>query len=131
GGGNFAALLPGGTIDQLGTRHNVNQLAGGGVAKTKINIFQCPSDTLPKFSSAGYAKTNYLANIGTVNNWGAGATPTWPYNFSCGGTVGVATSGQSQDGLFIYSNVNTTAWVISIADVTDGTINTVMVGEAS
>ncbi len=82
------------------------------VAKTVVNVFLCPSDPGGINSPDGLAPTNYLFNVGSgrVNN----------------GSISVnTTTGAGPDGIaFQASNVR-------IADVIDGTSNTVAIGEST
>jgi len=89
------------------------------VVNTVIKTFICPSDVLPTTKGNGYGKSNYLGNMGNTVNWG-GTT------FGCG-TV----KGSSQNGVLLFANDNNTTWTASIGDMSDGTSNTVMIGEAS
>ncbi len=110
-------------VDTLGNRHNVNTTTGtgGGAlgARTVIEALICPSDVLPNQCNNQYAKTNYLANIGNQN--------TWPGGWGCHATV----FGNHQNGIMVKANHNTETWAMRMADITDGTSNTVMVGEVS
>jgi prepilin-type processing-associated H-X9-DG protein len=109
-------------IDTFGTRHNVNTTAGdvsgSPAAQTIINTYICPADVLPQKANNGYAKSNYVANIGNTANWTA--------TFGCG-----AVRGDSQNGPFRFSNNNNLTWITNMASILDGTSNTVAVGEAT
>jgi len=91
---------------------------------TQINSFICPSDSLQRpydlsISFNGYGQSSYAGVCGTVDifRWFCGC----PVNF-VGGTCAGAAEIQP-DGMFGYN------WTFKIADVTDGTNNTIFVGE--
>lgn len=96
------------------TRFQVSMTAGGGVAGNTINTFMCPADVLQNRSSAGYGKSNYAGNIGNAFTPGC-ATP----------------KGSVQNGILLYANDNSSTWVVRMGDITDGTSNTIGVGEVS
>jgi prepilin-type N-terminal cleavage/methylation domain-containing protein/prepilin-type processing-associated H-X9-DG protein len=118
GGKNYAANLSGTNADVNNTAGVVNTTAGGGVAKTVISVFVCPSDPWPAQTSAGFGKTNYLANMGSDTSGGTWASWTNP-------------TGAKQNGVMTQSNDNNYTWTCTIASITDGTSNTVLLGEAS
>jgi prepilin-type N-terminal cleavage/methylation domain-containing protein/prepilin-type processing-associated H-X9-DG protein len=113
-------------LDNYGTRSRVNATAGGGAAKTVITTFICPSDPWPNQTADGntFGKTNYLANLG----WDASQTTR-------GGTGGWNSwgppTGATFTGVLVQANNNNQTWVYTIASITDGTSNTVLLGEAS
>ena len=100
--------------------------AGYGRGQTNTNIatnpaavvlkaFICPSDVLPNNKNAtgtNFAKSNYVACIGNIYATGP-------------------TSATTQNGIFRECNDNNNTYVTSFATITDGTSNTVMIGEAS
>jgi prepilin-type N-terminal cleavage/methylation domain-containing protein/prepilin-type processing-associated H-X9-DG protein len=107
---------------------------GGPYGQYTLSIFLCPSDVLMKTSKAGYAKSNYLGSMGnssdcTVNTSTTPTTPNpQPLNIlgNCGSPVGSA-----MNGVFVPSNDNNNVYVVSIADIRDGTSNTIAVGEVT
>jgi prepilin-type N-terminal cleavage/methylation domain-containing protein len=84
-----------------------------------LTVYQCPSDVLPAQRGNGYAKSNYLGNMGNTFNWGA-------TSFGCGGVLG-----NKNNGVLLFSNENNNTYVVKIVQITDGTSNTVMVGEVT
>lgn len=83
--------------------------------------FMCPSDVLPDRDNDGFGKSNYCGSSGS--NAGVNATD-W---------VGCANGNlrQQQNGIFIYANQNNDAYIVKVRDVTDGTSNTIAIGEVS
>jgi len=98
---------------------------GISVVSTPIKTLVCPSDILPAFgtmntrNAASWAKSNYLGNMGNTRLWGA-------TTFGCGGVLGSA-----NNGVLLYSNENNNTYVSSLTSISDGTSNTVMIGEVS
>jgi len=107
---NNALLLPGTTTP---------------AAYSVIKTFICPSDILPNQKGGNtYGKSNYLGNVGNNLNWGG--TNVQNTTFGCGGTFGSA-----MNGVLLFSNENGNSYVTKISDMSDGTSNTVMIGEVS
>ena len=82
------------------------------VAKIVVPVFLCPSDPGGVISPDGLAPTNYLFNVGSglVNN----------------GSISVnTTTGQGPDGIAYQASS------VRLADLTDGTSNTVAIGEST
>jgi prepilin-type N-terminal cleavage/methylation domain-containing protein/prepilin-type processing-associated H-X9-DG protein len=115
-------------------RCDVNQSimtpSGVPVPNVIIPVFLCPSDVLPNTRGNGYAKSNYLGNMGSSARWivnvGSPSVPTQVTSFGCGGVYG-----SMNNGVFCFSNENSNTWVTRIATITDGTSNTVMFGEVT
>ncbi|WP_439623900.1 DUF1559 family PulG-like putative transporter [Gemmata sp.] len=129
-GGKVASIDPAGGF--------VTNTAGSGAAKTVIRTLLCPSDTLPLQCANDYAKTNYCGNGGTTKNWPKNVpTPqtAWPWgwqqNTLVGGNDPTASKGSDQNGVILAANDQYGTWVTSIATITDGTSNTVGVGEVT
>ncbi|MBN9118438.1 MAG: DUF1559 domain-containing protein [Planctomycetes bacterium] len=128
---NFMIFIPGGSTnrnkvmaagntnaDNYNTQGIVNGNAGGGVAKSVLSAFICPSDSWPNQTSNGYGKSNYLACMGS--DVGAGNYANW-----------TVPNGSTENGILTQANDNNNTWAYSMAAVTDGTSNTVVLGEAA
>jgi len=76
-----------------------------------VDAYICPSDVIPERDDDGFAKTNYLGCAG---------------NQTIGGE-----DGEVQNGVIRFANNNASMVVTRFRDVTDGTANTVLVGEIS
>ena len=87
-----------------------------------IKSFICPSDTLPNQKSNGYAKSNYVGNMGSTSTWGA-------TTYANGAPSGF--NGSRQNGVFLAAYNNDFTWCSSIQNISDGTSNTIAVGEAT
>jgi prepilin-type N-terminal cleavage/methylation domain-containing protein/prepilin-type processing-associated H-X9-DG protein len=96
----------------------VNTAAGGGAATTPLPVFMCPSDPWPTTNDAGFGKSNYLANMGSDTSGGNWAS----WNNPNGGTM---------NGVLLQSNDNNRTWTVSLTQITDGSSNTVLVGEVT
>ncbi len=105
------------TIAQSEITGNID--AGGGVPRSRMQVYICPSDILPELDNSGFAKANYCGNAGTTLNW----TASWS---GC-----AAVKGSTQNGMLLYSNDNNFNWAVRLTSATDGLSNTIMVGEVS
>jgi prepilin-type N-terminal cleavage/methylation domain-containing protein/prepilin-type processing-associated H-X9-DG protein len=134
---NFGGGSNGANIDSYnGATANVGidtvNLTTGGAGSNAGNViktFRCPSSPLPDQKSTGYATTNYVANLGNMVSWN-GSTPGCSSGVR-GGSVPYGTGNGVFNGVLLWSNDNNYSWTCRIADITDGTSNTVMCGEAS
>jgi prepilin-type N-terminal cleavage/methylation domain-containing protein/prepilin-type processing-associated H-X9-DG protein len=116
---NFG-VANGSNADNLNSAGVVNTGAGGGAATNALTVFMCPADNWPAKTTAGYGKSNYLANMGSDPSAGGGWA-TW----------GSPVIGSNMNGFLMQSNDNNNAWAIKIAHITDGTSNTVALGEVT
>jgi len=102
----------------------VNRLAGNGAAQTALSVFMCPSDGWPtNTSTRNLGKSNYLGCMGSDTS-GSAAPYTWASWSNPGGVSGA-------NGMLLQSNTNTQTYPVSMAMCTDGTSNTVFVGEVT
>jgi len=118
----------GGNVDNIHSanavgRNDVNQNIANNPAGQKIPMLWCPSDTWPNQNNAGgsssgaattgYYKTNYLGNLGNQLLWGNG----W--------------NGGNFNGWVIHSGNNNNSYTTNMRDFTDGTSNTIAIGEVT
>lgn len=98
---------------------------GGGVAKTVLGVFTCPSDVLPNVDNNGYGKSNYCCCLGDEGPW-------VNYLISTGGTSWTRPTGSTeQTGMFRLAQDNNSHYVTRFADLVDGSSNVIAVGEVS
>jgi len=122
GGPNVDPLRLAAGVTNADTNNNagiVNTVAGNGAAKASLAVYMCPSDPWPNLTDSGYGKLNYLANMGediSGGNWS-----TW----------GAPVVGSNMSGIMVQSNNNDRTWAVSMLQISDGTSNTVLVGEAT
>jgi len=95
----------------IGTGKTYNAGPNQEVAKTVVNVFMCPSDPAGVIDPDGLAPTNYLFNVGSglVNN----------------GSISESTPGLVPDGVAYQASA------VRIAEITDGTSNTLAIGEST
>jgi prepilin-type N-terminal cleavage/methylation domain-containing protein/prepilin-type processing-associated H-X9-DG protein len=110
--------------DTFNTQGIINTTAAAGAARTVVPGFICPSDPWPNNTTNGYGKNNYMANLG----WDASQRPTSGGTWA---TWGLPCRGDVFTGVLVQANNNNNTWAYSMASITDGTSNTVMLGEAS
>ncbi len=96
------------------------------INNVKLPVLLCPSSPVPSMSTAGGVQLtmpSYLGISGAAPNGPGGFTETRiaTFNGSCGGMAGQASWG----GVLVPNEA------ISIARITDGTSNVVMIGECS
>jgi len=129
-GSNTLLSPPGGTnIDQISGSNAANgrcttnqtiTIGGTPCVNMVIKSFICPSDVLPnQKNSNSFAKTNYVGSMGSTSTWGA-------TTYGCGGVTG-----SKQNGVLLHANNNDTTTCSSIQSISDGTSNTIAVGEAT
>jgi len=88
-----------------------------GPANNVLEVFICPSDVLPEEDNNGFGKSNYLGCAGVVSG---GA---WD---DC-----ASIKGSAQNGVLVFANDNDQVWMYGFKDITDGSSNTILVGEVS
>jgi prepilin-type N-terminal cleavage/methylation domain-containing protein/prepilin-type processing-associated H-X9-DG protein len=94
-----------------------NQLVGPNAVNTVVKTYLCPSNTLPSQKGNGYGATHYIGNLGSTSSWTGSAS-------GC-----ASVKGSQQNGILLAANDNNSTWVVRMSDITDGTSNTVLVGE--
>jgi prepilin-type processing-associated H-X9-DG protein len=83
------------------------------LAKRQVQLFLCPSSSLPRTDNDGYGASHYCGNAGNAfADYGCSAFP-----------------GKLQNGCLLFANDNTWTEVVSLNDITDGLENTILVGE--
>jgi prepilin-type N-terminal cleavage/methylation domain-containing protein/prepilin-type processing-associated H-X9-DG protein len=102
----------------LNTTCGTSQGITGGAASRLLPALVCPSDIMPNLQN-GYAKTCYLGNIGNSANWGA-------TNLASGGYAG-----NKQNGILMNAGDNNQTFVTDMGGVSDGTSNTLAIGEVT
>ena len=122
--GNGANTVNGAAINaDTATRSYVNVTAGAAAALKTIKTFMCPSDVWPATTTnQGYGKTNYLACIGN----GLSTTNT-PLNW---GNI-TTSNGSTFNGVLVPAGNATMSYANNMASITDGTSNTIVLGEVS
>jgi prepilin-type N-terminal cleavage/methylation domain-containing protein/prepilin-type processing-associated H-X9-DG protein len=134
---NCLLFIPGGGPNQInganisaetGTRPFVNINAGVvnglGAARNPIKTFMCPSDVWPATTTnQGYGKSNYLACAGNGLNAANNGLIPWNTPANSNGSV--------QNGVLVQANDANQSWANNIASITDGTSNTILLGEVS
>jgi len=92
----------------------------GGMGAEEFPAFMCPSDVLPKEDNNGFGKSNYCACVGDDSPWQAQSAKSWG-----------SPSRTQQTGMFRLAQSNDYTQVVGMAEVTDGTSNTIMMGEVT
>jgi prepilin-type N-terminal cleavage/methylation domain-containing protein/prepilin-type processing-associated H-X9-DG protein len=118
GGNAWPGQALGFDADNNNTGGIVNTNAGGGVAKQALAVYMCPSDHWLANNAAGYGKTNYFGCMGNDTSGGNWASWTNP-------------NGGKQNGVLLQANDNDNTWTVTINQISDGTSNTVIVGEGT
>lgn len=128
------------TFPQQQTNTATGSTIPGGVAGQQLAVYICPADNLPRMSthSAGthwgpFAKTNYCGNIGSSPSSPLMTGNVPPLTMGCGGSSTNAgmLQGSNFNGMLTFSNHNIINHCVQIAHVSDGTSNTVFVGEVT
>jgi len=92
---------------------NLSDSSGAIYARQQLGCFLCPSSRLPLHDNDGYATSHYCGNAGNAFA-----------DYGCG-----AFKGKQQNGVLLFANDNNWTEVVKIAGITDGTSNTIIVGE--
>jgi prepilin-type N-terminal cleavage/methylation domain-containing protein len=97
-------------------------------ASISLPAYICPSDVMPLNWNNNYAKSNYCGNLGQAPNGNSGTHPQG--SFGCSpGTGGL--SGVTETGVLRFSNDNNYTTCLNFSGITDGTSNTIGVGEVT
>jgi prepilin-type N-terminal cleavage/methylation domain-containing protein len=108
---------PGQTDTSVDTWQVQTQFAQGafsGYTKTVLPTFICPSTVLPPTDNDGFGAASYCGNVGN-------AFPAYDASYK----------GSQQTGVFTIANDNRTSFAVTLAGITDGTSNTLAIGEVS
>ncbi len=92
----------------------------GNATFAEIGAFMCPSDVLPKEDNNGYGKSNYCVCVGDDGPWEAQAAKSWGNP-----------SRTIQTGMFRLAQSNDWTQVVGMGEISDGTSNTIMMGEVT
>ncbi len=98
----------------------VDRNHGNSAAKDEIPAFMCPSDVLPKEDNDGYGKSNYCVCVGDDGPWQAQSAKSWGNP-----------SRTIQTGMFRLAQSNDWTQVVGMGEITDGTSNSIMMGEVT
>lgn len=89
---------------------------------TVLEGYLCPSNPIPNRSANGRGASHYVGSVGT--SYSDENNPTGSMiNFGCGA------GGSNQTGMIPFDNSDNYTWAWRMADSTDGTSSTIMVGE--
>ena len=103
----------------------VAQISGDPELKSIVfSVFRCPTDVYPKLNPSGEAVTNYAPSMGNQRAWDWCA----PYTGNIFGT-GPDMNGNSVNASQISGLFSRYSWAASIAQIRDGTSNTIAIGE--
>lgn len=98
---------------ELHVTANLKSSSGAVLVKSPHHLFLCPSSSLPRTDNGGYGASHYCGNAGNAfADYGCGAFP-----------------GKLQNGCLLFANDNQWTEVVKFDDITDGTGNTILVGE--
>jgi len=123
GGPNKDYLNPPTVSYNVDNNSKWSEISGGnnfmvGLGKIKLPGFICPSDILPDFDNDGFAKANYVGNMGSLYNDTQQVTCAAP-------------NGSVQNGVLLVANNNNSTWVAKLSDIIDGTAFTYLAGECT
>ena len=96
-----------------------NATISGGAASSQLAAFICPSNPRPKKNAAGDGASSYCGSLGNSVNWTGGVT-------SC-----AQIKGSQQNGILMTANDNNSTWCTDMGGVSDGTSNTIAIGETA
>jgi prepilin-type N-terminal cleavage/methylation domain-containing protein/prepilin-type processing-associated H-X9-DG protein len=123
GGNNIDPISGSNAANGRCTTNQAITIGGIPCVNMVIKSFICPSDTLPNQKNGNsFAKTNYVGSMGNTTSWATPAVTT----YGCGGV-----NGSRMNGVLLHSNNNDNTWCSSITSISDGTSNTIAVGEAT
>lgn len=110
------------SMDVTGDIHNVDHASMQPFTKTVLEGYICPSSPLPNRDNDGYGASSYVGCAGNdISGWFGGCTGS--------ANPPSAYHGLHQTGMLTQSGHNTQSWLWRMADCTDGTSNTIIVGE--
>jgi prepilin-type N-terminal cleavage/methylation domain-containing protein len=78
--------------------------------KTQLAPYMCPSNVLPGIDNNGYGTSSYMGNAGNAI---------------------MSVTGNQQNGLLVHSREDNNVHVVTMAAATDGTSNTILIGEVT
>ncbi len=90
---------------------------------TVLEAFLCPSNPIPNKDDQGFGASHYVGCMGTtytIETDPSGSRLAW----GC-----ASPKGSAQTGMLVYDNDNTNTFCRTMASCTDGTSNTIIVGE--
>lgn len=104
----------------------INAASNDAWRETPLAVFRCPSDPQPEFWNIGEEgnATNILAKLPSANYVGVFGTEELDGCENTAGTAPVLANGQCKGDGMLYHNSK-----VAIRDITDGTSNTIFVGE--
>jgi type II secretory pathway pseudopilin PulG len=103
-------------VGQAEINHSSLSAAAKALIQEPISSLVCPSCPLPAKDEDRTAKSNYCGNMG----------------WALGNITGCATAkGSTANGVLVMSNDNNETWVVTLAQLSDGTSNTIAAGEVS
>jgi prepilin-type processing-associated H-X9-DG protein len=119
---NIDNAYGGGSQSSLVTSATPTTGDGNNSIKSILPAYICPSDIIPSQDSLGVAKSNYCGCMG--DNYVPGTRTSM--GFGCG-----QPRGNQMTGVLTLDNDNNRSWLWTMGDITDGTSNTILVGEVT